>query len=51
MPDNAEAARLKMPENIPVVISETVDVDADQRPIKYGIAVFPSDRVYISIAN
>lgn len=51
MPDNAEAARLKMPENIPVVMSETVDVDADQRPIKYGIAVFPSDRVYISIAN
>jgi GntR family phosphonate transport system transcriptional regulator len=51
MPEKTEAMRLKMPENIPVVISETVDIDADRKPIKYGIAVFPSDRVYISFAH
>ncbi len=51
MPDNLEATRLKMPENIPVVISETVDIDGDKRAIKYGLALFPSDRVYISLTN
>lgn len=51
MPDRSEAVRLKMPENVPVMVSETVDVDADDRVIKYGVAVFPGDRVCISVAR
>lgn len=51
MPNNTEATRLKISDGTPVVISETIDVDASLQPIKYGVAVFPSDRVYISITN
>jgi GntR family phosphonate transport system transcriptional regulator len=47
MPDEQAAALLQVPRTRPVLCVESVDVDAQGIPIKYGLTVFSGDRVQV----
>ena len=47
MPDTADARVLRQPANRPVLVTESVNVDADGQPVEYGITRFASDRTQI----
>jgi len=47
MPDRYEARHLQHPLNRPLLISESINIDADGRPIEYGVARFAGDRVQL----
>jgi len=47
MPDRYEARHLNHPANRPLLISESINVDAAGRPIEYGVARFAGDRVQL----
>lgn len=51
MPTKSECAHLMMAQNVPVIVSETTDVDTGKVPIKFGVALFPSTRVSINVAT
>lgn len=51
MPDAEEAAALRQPRNRPVLVTESVNVDAAGRPVEYGISRFASDRTQIVFAR
>ncbi len=47
MPDRFEARHLRQPSNRPVLVSESVNVDSEGRPVEFGVARFAGDRVQI----
>jgi GntR family phosphonate transport system transcriptional regulator len=47
LPDADEARLLQQPKNRPVLVTESVNVDANGKPIEYGVARFAADRVQI----
>jgi len=50
LPDREEAHQLQQPGTRPVLVTESVNVDADGKPIEYGFARFAADRVQLVIA-
>jgi GntR family phosphonate transport system transcriptional regulator len=44
-----EARLLRQPPSVPVLQSEAVNVDAEGRPIEYGVAAFAGNRVHIVV--
>jgi GntR family transcriptional regulator, phosphonate transport system regulatory protein len=50
LPSAEEALRLKQPQNEPVLVTEAVDVDPDDRPIRYGATCFAGARVQLTVA-
>lgn len=51
MPTMDEAQHLKQPINQPVLVTEAVDVDPDDRPIRLGITCFAGSRVQITVGQ
>lgn len=51
MPTQEEASLLKQPTVQPVLVSSTVDIDAEGRRIKFGVARFPAGRVSLTVEN
>jgi GntR family phosphonate transport system transcriptional regulator len=49
MPTADEARHLRQPSSQPVLVTEAVDVDADDRPIRLGITCFAGARVQITV--
>jgi GntR family transcriptional regulator, phosphonate transport system regulatory protein len=49
LPTADEARHLRQPPSVPVLQSEAVNVDAEGRPIEYGIAAFAGGRVHILV--
>jgi GntR family phosphonate transport system transcriptional regulator len=49
LPDEALARLLRQPPTRPVLVVESVDVDADGTPIKYGETRFSGDRVQLIV--
>jgi GntR family phosphonate transport system transcriptional regulator len=47
LPGAIYARHLQQPANRPILMTESVNVDPDGRPIEYGIARFASDRVQL----
>lgn len=47
LPDAEEARLLGTPKNRPILVAESVNIDADGKPIEVGIARFAGDRVQI----
>jgi GntR family phosphonate transport system transcriptional regulator len=50
LPSAEEAAGLKQPINEPVLVTEAIDVDAEDRPIRYGITCFAGARIQLTVA-
>jgi len=51
MPTAEEARHLKQPVSHPVLVTEAVDVDLDDRPIRLGITCFAGTRVQITVGE
>jgi GntR family phosphonate transport system transcriptional regulator len=49
MPTAAEAEALRQPRTQPVLVTESVDVDAAGRPVRYGITRFAGERVQLVV--
>lgn len=49
LPSDMEAAHLKQAMNLPVLVTDAVDVDQDGRPIRYGISCFAGARVQLTV--
>jgi GntR family transcriptional regulator, phosphonate transport system regulatory protein len=47
--DSEEARLLNLPKNRPVLVSESVNVDATGEPLEYGLARFAGDRVQLVV--
>jgi GntR family transcriptional regulator, phosphonate transport system regulatory protein len=47
MPDTSDAELLRQARNRPVLVTESVNVDANDVPIEYGVARFAADRFQI----
>ncbi len=45
MPTRDEANILRQPQSRPVLVSEAIDVDRDDRPISFGVTLWAGDRV------
>lgn len=51
MPTADEARYLRQPTNQPVLVTEAVDVDPEDRPIRLGITCFAGSRVQITVGD
>lgn len=51
LPDRTEAEFLQQHRNRPVLVTESVNVDADGAPVEYGVARFAGDRVQIVVES
>jgi GntR family phosphonate transport system transcriptional regulator len=49
--NEAEAKLLKLPKSMPVLVTESVEVDPTATPVKYGVARFAGDRVNLFIES
>ena len=49
--DGEEARLLNLPKNRPVLVSESVNVDAAGKPLEYGLARFAGDRVQLVVES
>ena len=49
LPSASEAAALRQPAAQPVLVTEAIDVDPDDRPISYGVTCFAGARVQITV--
>ncbi|MGF1476678.1 MAG: phosphonate metabolism transcriptional regulator PhnF [Geminicoccaceae bacterium] len=49
LPTSEEAMKLKQAPGQPVLVTEAVDVDAHQKPVKFGIAAFAGQRVQLKL--
>jgi len=49
LPTSDEADRLQQPLDMPVLVTESVNVDPDGRPIEYAITRFAGDRVSLCV--
>lgn len=47
LPDDWEARQLRQPASMPVLVSQSVNVDQDGRPIEYGLARYAGRRVQL----
>ena len=47
MPDASDAELLRQARNRPVLVTESVNVDAAEVPVEYGVARFAADRFQI----
>ena len=47
LPDSGEMRLLALPRSRPVLVAESVNVDADGRPVEFGVARFAADRVHL----
>lgn len=47
MPDASDAEVLRQGRNRPILVTESVNVDADNLPVEYGVARFAADRFQI----
>jgi GntR family phosphonate transport system transcriptional regulator len=43
------ARHLRLPETSPVLRSESLDIDSDDRPVEYGVTWFCSERVQLVV--
>jgi GntR family phosphonate transport system transcriptional regulator len=50
LPSTEEALRLRQPAGEPVLVTEAVDVDPGDRPIRYGVTCFAGARVQLTVA-
>jgi GntR family transcriptional regulator, phosphonate transport system regulatory protein len=50
LPSSEEAVRLRQPQSEPVLVTEAIDVDPGDRPIRYGVTCFAGARVQITVA-
>ena len=50
LPSVEEALRLKQPASEPVLVTEAIDVDPEDRPIRYGVTCFAGARVQLTVA-
>jgi GntR family phosphonate transport system transcriptional regulator len=50
LPSAEEALRLKQPASEPVLVTEAIDVDPEDRPIRYGATCFAGARVQLTVA-
>jgi len=50
LPSMEEALRLKQPASEPVLVTEAIDVDLEDRPIRYGVTCFAGARVQLTVA-
>ena len=48
-PTKIEASMLMQPRNIPILVTESINVDRGKRPIEYGVARFSADRVQLVV--
>lgn len=51
MPKAAEADALRQPHNRPILVTESLDVDADGRPVSFGITLWAGDRVQLAFES
>jgi GntR family phosphonate transport system transcriptional regulator len=51
LPDAAEAAVLRMPRTRPILVSESLNVDPEGRPVEYGLARFAAHRVQVVVQS
>jgi GntR family phosphonate transport system transcriptional regulator len=51
LPAAEEASHLKQPVSEPVLVTEAIDVDPGQRPIRYGVTCFAGARVQLTVAS
>ena len=51
LPEAADARLLRQPGNRPILVTESVNVDAAGRPVEYGITRFASDRTQIVVGG
>jgi len=51
LPDRHEAELLLQPRNRAVLVTESVNVDANGKPVEYGVSVFAADRVQITFES
>lgn len=49
LPEEAEAELLRQPRSRPVLVTEAVNVDADERPVEYGETLFAADRAQLVV--
>src|SRR5262249_7158668 len=49
MPEPDEARQLRMPSARPLLVTESLNIDPQGRPIEYGIARFVADRIQLVI--
>ncbi|MEP4191365.1 MAG: UTRA domain-containing protein, partial [Sneathiella sp.] len=49
LPNSKVAGLLKQQKNRPILLTESVDVDAAENPIEYGNTSFTSDRVQLLV--
>jgi GntR family phosphonate transport system transcriptional regulator len=49
LPTAEEAHYLEQPGTLPILVAESVNIDAGRRPVDYGIAHFASDKVVLDI--
>ncbi|WP_235830044.1 phosphonate metabolism transcriptional regulator PhnF [Algihabitans albus] len=47
LPEAADARLLRQPGNRPVLVTESLNVDAEGRPVEFGITRFASDRMQV----
>lgn len=47
MPDSEEARLLRLPRNRPILVTESINIDSEGKPIEFGVARFAGDRVQI----
>jgi GntR family transcriptional regulator, phosphonate transport system regulatory protein len=50
LPSVEEALRLKQPASEPALVTEAIDVDPEDRPIRYGVTCFAGARVQLTVA-
>jgi GntR family phosphonate transport system transcriptional regulator len=50
LPSVEEAAQLRQPAGEPVLVTEAVDVDPEDRPVRYGVTCFAGARVQLTVA-
>lgn len=50
LPSADEATALKQPTNEPVLVTEAIDVDSEDRRIRYGVTCFAGARVQLTVA-
>ena len=46
-----QALHLQVREGAPLLRSTGVNVDADQRPVEYGLTFFASDRITLTVTH
>ncbi|MEX0758279.1 MAG: phosphonate metabolism transcriptional regulator PhnF [Tistlia sp.] len=49
LPEASEAGLLRQPRTRPVLVTEAVNVDPEQRPVEFGVTLFAADRMQLVV--